>query len=209
MSDDPVVLLGKGETQVFLHAGLANRHGMIAGATGTGKTVSLQVMAEGLSALGVPVFMTDVKGDLSGISQPGTERPTITERLERIDIPDFAFAGSPTVLWDLDGEHGHPIRTTVTDLGPSLLARLLDLNETQEGILNIAFRFADDEGMLMLDLKDLQSTLRFLGENAKAFRDEYGNITSASVGAIQRRLLVLEEEGRTASSGSPSSISGT
>ena len=203
MSDDPVVLLGKGETQVFLHAGLANRHGMIAGATGTGKTVSLQVMAEGLSALGVPVFMTDVKGDLSGISQPGTEHPKITERLDRVDVPDFAFAGSPTVLWDLDGEHGHPIRTTVTDMGPSLLARLLDLNETQEGILNIAFRFADDEGMLMLDLKDLQSTLRFLGENAKAFRDEYGNITGASVGAIQRRLLVLAEEGAERFFGEP------
>ena len=220
MGENLEVLLGKGETHVSLHAGLANRHGMIAGATGTGKTVSLQVMAEGLSRLGVPVFMTDVKGDLSGISQPGSEHPKITERLERIglgefapaadDAPanrrpltDFAFEGSPTVLWDLDGEHGHPIRTTVTDLGPALLARLLDLNETQEGILNIAFRFADDEGMLRLDLKDLQSTLRFLSENAKAFRDECGNITSASVGAIQRRLLVLEEEGADRFFGEP------
>jgi len=203
MSDELRVLLGKGETAVELYAGLANRHGLIAGATGTGKTVSLQVLAEGLSALGVPVFMTDVKGDLSGISQPGSAHPKIDERLQRVGIPDFAFEGSPTVLWDLDGEHGHPIRTTITDMGPALLSRLMDLNETQEGILNIAFRFADDEGMLMLDLKDLQSTLRFLADNAKAFREDYGNVSSASVGAIQRRLLVLEEEGADQFFGEP------
>lgn len=203
MSEDLKILLGKGESHVELHAGLANRHGLITGATGTGKTVSLQVVAEGLSALGVPVFLTDVKGDLSGISQPGSPHAKIDERLETIGIPDFAFAASPTVLWDLDGQHGHPIRTTITDMGPALLSRLMDLNETQEGIVNIAFRFADDEGMLMLDLKDLQTTLRFLGDNAKEFQNSYGNVSNASVGAILRRLLVLEEEGADRFFGEP------
>ncbi len=203
MSDDLAILLGKGDVRVELLARYANRHGMIAGATGTGKTVSLQVIAEGLSRLGVPVFMADVKGDLSGISQAGAAHPKIDERLSRIGIEDFAFGANPTVLWDLAGETGHPIRATVTDMGPALLSRLMDLNETQEGILAIAFRFADDEGMLMLDLKDLQATLRFLADNAKEFRERYGNVTSASVGAIQRRLLVLEDEGADAFFGEP------
>lgn len=195
MNDQAKVLLGKGETHVELLAQFANRHGLIAGATGTGKTVSLQVLAEGLSRIGVPVFMTDVKGDLSGISQAGQTHPKIDDRLETIGIPEFKFDENPTVFWDLAGDAGHPIRATITDMGPALLSRLLDLNEVQEGILTIAFRFADDEGMLMLDLKDLRSTLSFLSDNAKSFRDEYGNISSASVGAIQRRLLVLENEG--------------
>jgi len=205
MSEDLRIPLGKGEDAVYLHAGLVNRHGMIAGATGTGKTISLQLIAEGLSRIGVPSFVTDVKGDLSGISQAGVPHPKIDERLERVgfDAADFAFGPSPTVFWDLLGERGHPIRATITDMGPALLSRLLDLNETQEGILAIAFRFADDEGMLMLDLKDLQTTLRFLGENAKEFRDEYGNVSSASVGAIQRRLLVLEDEGADRFFGEP------
>ena len=211
MSDSLEIPLGKGEHPVVLHAGLVNRHGMIAGATGTGKTVSLQVIAEGLSRLGVPSFVTDVKGDLSGVSQAGSPHPRIDERLAAIGLGapgangagGFAFEASPTVFWDLSGERGHPIRATITDMGPALLSRLLDLNETQEGILAIAFRFADDEGMLMLDLKDLQSTLRFLGENARAFREEYGNVSSASVGAIQRRLLVLEDEGADAFFGEP------
>jgi len=205
MGDELEITLGKGEHPVVLHAGLVNRHGMIAGATGTGKTISLQVIAEGLSRIGVPSFVTDVKGDLSGISQAGSPHPKIDERLAKIGAiaEGFAFEASPTVFWDLLGERGHPIRATITDMGPALLARLLDLNETQEGILAIAFRFADDEGMLMLDLKDLQGTLRFLGQNAKAFRDEYGNVSSASVGAIQRRLLVLEDEGADAFFGEP------
>ena len=203
MGDDLRIALGKGENPVFLHAALVNRHGMIAGATGTGKTISLQVIAEGLSRIGVPSFVTDVKGDLSGISQAGTPHPKIDERLGRIGLDDFAFGPSPTVFWDLAGERGHPIRATITDMGPALLSRLLDLNETQEGILAIAFRFADDEGMLMLDLKDLQSTLRFLAENASEFREEYGNVSSASVGAIQRRLLVLEDEGADRFFGEP------
>ena len=212
MGENLEVLLGKGETHVSLHAGLANRHGMIAGATGTGKTVSLQVMAEGLSRLGVPVFMTDVKGDLSGISQPGSEHPKITERLERIglgefapaadDAPanrrpltDFAFEGSPTVLWDLDGEHGHPIRTTVTDLGPALLARLLDLNDTQEGVLQIVFRHADENQLLLLDFEDLRAMLEWAYDNARELSGEYGNVSKQSVGAIQRQLLSFESQG--------------
>ena len=161
------------------------------------------MLAEGLSRLGVPTFVADVKGDLSGISQAGSPHPKIDERLARIGIEGFGFGANPTVFWDLAGETGHPIRATITDMGPALLSRLLDLNETQEGILAIAFRFADDEGMLMLDLKDLQSTLRFLAENRKDFQERYGNVTSASVGAIQRRLLVLEDEGADAFFGEP------
>ena len=203
MDEGPTIALGRGEHPVVLHAGLVNRHGMIAGATGTGKTVSLQLIAEGLSRLGVPSFVTDVKGDLSGLSQPGATHPRIDERLAKVGLGDFAFEGCPTVFWDLLGERGHPVRATITDMGPALLARLLDLNETQEGVLAIAFRFADDEGMLMLDLKDLQATLRFLAENAKSFREEYGNVSSASVGAIQRRLLVLEDEGADRFFGEP------
>ena len=203
MSETPSVLLGRGETHVELLARFANRHGMIAGATGTGKTVSLQVIAEGLSRLGVPTFMADVKGDLSGISQAGSPHPKIDERLSAIGIEDFAFGANPTVLWDLAGKAGHPIRATITDMGPALLSRLLDLNETQEGILAMAFRFADDEGMLMLDLKDLKAALRFMADNRKDFQRRYGNVTSASVGAIQRRLLVLEDEGADAFFGEP------
>mgnify|MGYP000350431050 CR=1 FL=1 len=201
--DDLRIALGQGERAVFLHPGLVNRHGMIAGATGTGKTVSLQVIAEGLSRIGVPSLVSDVKGDLSGLARAGATNPKIDERLGRMKLEGFAFEACPTVFWDLLGERGHPIRATITDMGPALLSRLLDLNETQEGILAIAFRFADDEGMLMLDLKDLQRTLRFLAENAKTFREEYGNVSSASVGAIQRRLLVLESEGADTFFGEP------
>ncbi len=195
MVENRRILIGKGDEQVFLDPQYANRHGLIAGATGTGKTVSLQILAEGFSSIGVPVFMADVKGDLSGISQAGKPHPKIDERIEKIGISDFTLADSPTVFWDLYGEQGHPIRATVSDMGPTILSRLLDLNDTQEGILNIAFKFADDEGLLILDLKDLQSTLRFIGKHAREFRDKYGNVSSASVGAIQRRLLVIEEQG--------------
>jgi DNA helicase HerA-like ATPase len=195
MSEHTSVLLGKGDQQVQLLARYANRHGMIAGATGTGKTVTLQVLAEGLSKIGVPTFMADVKGDLSGISQAGSPHPKVDERVQSIGIENFSFGANPTVLWDLAGKTGHPIRATITDMGPALLSRLLDLNETQEGILSIAFRFADDEGMLMLDLKDLKTTLKFLADNRRTIAEDYGNVTTASVGAIQRRLLVLEDEG--------------
>jgi DNA helicase HerA-like ATPase len=189
------ILIGKGEEKVYLNPRFANRHGLIAGATGTGKTISLQVLAEGFSRIGVPVFMADIKGDLTGISQPGSSHPKIDERIETIGIEDYAFDQFPTVMWDLLGEQGHPIRATISDMGPLLLSRLLDLNDTQEGIINIAFRFADDEGLLLLDLKDLRTTIQYIGEKRKDFQSAYGNISSASIGAIQRRLLVLEEQG--------------
>jgi DNA helicase HerA-like ATPase len=200
---DNQILIGKGAEKVFLNTRYANRHGLIAGATGTGKTVSLQVLAEGFSKQGVPVFMADVKGDLTGISQTGTEHPKITERVTRIGIENHAFEGYPSVLWDLLGEQGHPIRATISDMGPLLLSRLLDLNETQEGVLNIAFRFADDEGLALLDLADLRTTLKHIGENRNDFQNLYGNVSSASIGAIQRRLLVLEEQGADLFFGEP------
>lgn len=190
------ILIGKGgDQQLFLNPRYANRHGLIAGATGTGKTVSLQVLAEGFSRIGVPVFMADIKGDLTGISTQGKPHPKIDERIEKIGIEGYQAEGYPTVMWDLSGEKGHPIRATISDMGPLLLSRLLELNEVQEGILNIAFKFADDEGMLLLDLKDMRSILRHIGENRQAFQHSYGNVSSASIGAIQRRLLVLEQQG--------------
>ncbi len=189
------ILLGLGEEKVFLDPAFANRHGLIAGATGTGKTVTLQVLAEGFSRMGVPVFLSDIKGDLSGISQPGKPHKKIDERISKIGIENFAFASNPVVFWDLFGKQGHPIRTTISDMGPALLSRLMNLNETQEGVLNIIFEFADDEGMLLLDLKDLRSMLRFVGDNAKSMTTSYGNMSTSSIGAIQRRLLVLEQEG--------------
>lgn len=193
MSDS--ILLGKGEQPIYLLPRMANRHGLIAGATGTGKTVALQVIAEKLSQGGVPVFMADVKGDLAGISQPGVEKPKIIERIQQLGLADFRFAGSPTACWDLFGEQGHPIRTTISDMGPLLLSRLLDLNETQTGVLNLVFKIADDNALLLLDLKDLQEMLKFVGENAKQFTMEYGNISAASAGTIQRALLTLEQQG--------------
>lgn len=189
------ILVGAGTQQVFLEPRYANRHGLIAGATGTGKTITLQVLAESFSRIGVPVFVSDVKGDLSGISQAGNPSSRIEERVEKIGIPDFHFAAAPAVFWDLFGNQGHPVRATVSDLGPMLLARLLDLNDTQEGILTIAFEFADDEGLLLLDMNDLRSTLQYVGENASTFASEYGNVSKQSVGAILRRLLVIEREG--------------
>ncbi|PIE00767.1 MAG: ATP-binding protein [Thiothrix nivea] len=190
------ILIGKGgEQQLFLDPRYANRHGLIAGATGTGKTVSLQVLAEGFSRMGVPVFLADIKGDLTGISEPGKPHAKIDERIEKIGITDYQAEGYPTVMWDLSGEKGHPVRATISDMGPLLLARLLELNAVQEGILNIAFKFADDEGLLLLDLKDLRSILQHIGENRKTFQHTYGNVSSASIGAIQRRLLVLEQQG--------------
>lgn len=192
---ESVLIGGSGSQQVVLPAETANRHGMIAGATGTGKTVSLQILAEGFSKIGVPVFMSDVKGDLSGISQGGSPHEKITERLDKIGIEDFSFQASPTLFWDIFGHQGHPVRTTISEMGPLLLSSLLELNDTQTGILYSAFDIADDNGMLLLDLKDLRSMLSWMADNAKTLRGEYGNISGASVGAIQRRLLVLEEQG--------------
>ena len=194
MTEDAGIFIGAGEKAVYLQPGFANRHGLIAGATGTGKTVSLQILAESFSSRGVPVFMADVKGDLSGISQPGKANPKLEQRAQKIGFDDYSYAGFPVVFWDLYGKQGHPVRTTVSEMGPLLLARLLDLNETQEGVLYAAFKFADDEGMLVLDLKDLRALLTFMGENAKQLSLEYGNIPRQSIGAIQRRLLVLEEQ---------------
>lgn len=189
------ILVGKGENELFILPKMANRHGLIAGATGTGKTVTLQVLAENFSRIGVPVFLSDVKGDLSGISKPGKEHPKITERINKIGISDFSFNGNPVTFWDVFCEQGHPIRTTISEMGPLLLSRLLDLNDTQSGVLSLIFRIADDDGLLLLDIKDLRSILQYAGENAAEFTTEYGNISRASIGAIQRKLLSLEDQG--------------
>lgn len=203
MQEDPGIFVGKGEQPVYLLPRLANRHGLIAGATGTGKTVSLQVLAEDFSRRGVPVFMADVKGDLSGISQAGKDHPKLRERADVIGLEGYTYEAFPVVFWDLFGEQGHSVRATVSEMGPLLLARMLDLNDTQEGVLYAVFKIADDQGMLLLDLKDLRALLAFAGENAKQLRLEYGNISGASVGAIQRRLLVLEQEGARQFMGEP------
>jgi DNA helicase HerA-like ATPase len=203
MQDDPGIFVGKGEKPVYLLPRLANRHGLIAGATGTGKTVSLQILAEEFSRRGVPVFLADVKGDLSGISQPGKQHPKLQERAATIDLDPYTQESFPVVFWDLFGKKGHRVRTTVSEMGPLLLSRMLDLNDTQEGIVYAVFKIADDQGLLLLDLKDLRALLTFAGENAKQLRLEYGNISGASIGAIQRRLLVLEQEGARQFMGEP------
>ncbi len=195
MTDPTSIFLGKGDHPQHLPLKYANRHGLVTGATGTGKTVTLQIMAQGFSNAGVPVFAADIKGDLSGISQKGEPKDFLFERAEKIGLDPYEFEGAPTVFWDLFGKKGHPIRTTVTEMGPLLLSRLMNLNDTQAGVLDITFRVADDEGMLILDLKDLRSMLRFVGENAKDISLAYGNVSKASVGAIQRRLLSLEDQG--------------
>lgn len=182
---------------------MSNRHGLVAGATGTGKTVTLQVLAEGFSRLGVPVFAADIKGDLSGLAAPGTSNPKIEERLDVMALPSFRFQGCPAVFWDMYGETGHPVRTTISDMGPLLLSHLLELNETQTGVLYAGFDVADDQGLLLLDLKDLRALLAWMGENARELTHTYGNITTASVGAIQRRLLVMEEQGAEMFFGEP------
>jgi DNA helicase HerA-like ATPase len=186
---------GNGRNRVDFRADKANRHGMIAGATGTGKTVTLQILAEGFSDIGVPVFMADVKGDLSGMAKPGKPHPKIDERIQTIGIEDFTLHPNPVIFWDMFGELGQPVRTTISDVGPLLLSSLLELNETQMGVLYAAFSIADDNGMLLLDLKDLRSMLNWMAEHRKELSAEYGNISTASVGAIQRRLLILEEQG--------------
>ena len=195
MEDITSLLIGGNDKgQVVMNAAMANRHGLIAGATGTGKTVTLQILAEGFSKLGVPVFMADVKGDLSGLSRPGKPHAKIDERVNLINIKDYQSRQYPTVFWDLFGNKGHPFRTTISELGPLLLSTLLELNDTQTGILYSAFRIADDNEWLLLDLKDLRAMLSWMSDNASELKSEYGNISSASVGAIQRRLLVLEEQ---------------
>ncbi len=193
MADDGTILVGKSGKPERLALKLANRHGLVAGATGTGKTVTLQVIAEGLSKAGVSVFAADIKGDLSGLSQPGDGKEPFVRRAKELGL-DYVPDRFPVVFWDLFGEQGHPIRATISEMGPLLLSRLLDLNETQEGVLNIAFRIADEQGLLLLDLKDLRALLTFIAENAKSLTQTYGNVSTPSVGAIQRQLLVIENQ---------------
>lgn len=188
---------------VNLLAAMANRHGLIAGATGTGKTVTLQTLAEGFSRAGVPVFLADVKGDLSGLAQPAQPGKRVLERVAQLGIGDYQPGGNPLLLWDVFGQAGHPVRATVSDLGPLLLANLLQLNDTQTGVLYAAFRIADDEGLLLLDLKDLRSLLLWMGDNARRLRGRYGNLSGASLAAIQRQLLVLEADGAEQFFGEP------
>ncbi|WP_425069118.1 helicase HerA-like domain-containing protein [Reyranella sp.] len=195
MSDDAAIFVGASTADQYLLLKYANRHGLIAGATGTGKTVTLQTIAEGFSAYGVPVFMADVKGDLSGVSQAGGTSPRALERVKQLGIEGYAGRAFPTIFWDLFGEKGHPIRTTVSEVGPVLMARLLQLNETQEGVLNIVFRIADQQGLLLLDFKDLQALLQWVAENAGTLTTEFGNVSKASVGTIQRQLLTLSQQG--------------
>ncbi|MEM7357803.1 MAG: helicase HerA-like domain-containing protein [Pseudomonadota bacterium] len=196
MTENNQLLIGGNGTQtVYMDASMANRHGMVAGATGTGKTVTLQILAENFSQIGVPVFLADVKGDVSGVGKVAKPHPKIDERINTIGIEDYEMVPSPVVFWDLFAKKGHPIRTTVSEIGPLLLSNLLELNETQTGILYSCFKIADDEGMLILDLKDLRSMLVWMADNRAELKAEYGNISTASVGAIQRGLLVLEEQG--------------
>jgi hypothetical protein len=197
------LLIAKSKGPIYLLPKMANRHGLIAGATGTGKTVTLQVMAERFSAIGVPVFLADVKGDLAGVSQKGGGNPKVEERVKLLKPEGFAYQGFPVTLWDVFGEQGHPVRATVSEMGPLLLSRLLNLNDTQEGVLNLIFKIADDNGWLLLDLKDLRTMAQHVGDNAKEFTTSYGNISGASVGAIQRALLTLENQGAEKFFGEP------
>jgi DNA helicase HerA-like ATPase len=197
------LLIAKGKSNIFLLPKMANRHGLIAGATGTGKTVTLRVLAEQFSKIGVPIFMADVKGDLSGLPFPGGENPKVVERVSKLGLKDFSFENYPVTFWDVFGEQGHPVRTTISEMGPLLLSRILNLNEIQSGVLTLAFKIADDNGLLLLDLKDLRAMAQFVGDNAEQFKTQYGNISAASIGAIQRNLLSLEEQGGSKFFGEP------
>ncbi|ENX49922.1 MULTISPECIES: helicase HerA-like domain-containing protein [Acinetobacter] len=189
---------------IVLHSEFANRHGLIAGATGTGKTVTLKVMAENFSRIGVPVFLADAKGDVSSIAKAGSDNPKFDERIKSLGIDTIAFAASPTIFWDLFGEQGHPIRTTVSEIGPLLLAQMLNLNDTQEGVLSAVFRIADDQGLLLIDFKDLKAMLSYVSDNANDLKADYGNLSPASLGAIQRNLLALGDQGGEQFFGEPS-----
>jgi len=193
--NQPLQIAKNSQTDIYLLPNYANRHGLVAGATGTGKTVTLQKLAESFSSIGVPVFVADIKGDLSGIALESSAGEKLLSRLRSIGIEDFTPKGNPTVFWDVFGEAGHPLRATISDMGPTLLARLLNLNDTQTGVLQIVFRIADEQGLLLLDLKDLRSMVQFVGDHAPTFRTHYGNISVASIGAIQRGLLNLESNG--------------
>ncbi len=200
---DPILIAKSGETELELLPKMSNRHGLITGATGTGKTISLQRLGEGFSRIGVPVFMADIKGDLTGISQPGTMTPKVEERLKLLGITDFPFDKCPVTLWDVFGERGHPLRSTISEMGPLLLSRIMQLNDTQSAVLTMAFKIADTNGLLLLDLKDLRALLQYMAENAEQFTIEYGNVSKATVGAIQRSLLELEAQGADKFFGEP------
>lgn len=189
---------------IVLHSQFANRHGLIAGATGTGKTITLKVLAESFSRIGVPVFLADAKGDVSSIAKAGSNSPKFDERIKSLGIDSIPFAASPTIFWDLFGEQGHPIRTTISEIGPLLLAQMLNLNDTQEGVLSAVFRVADDQGLLLIDFKDLKAMLTYVSENASELKAEYGNLSPASLGAIQRNLLALGDQGGERFFGEPS-----
>jgi hypothetical protein len=192
---EPILVAKHGDIECHLLPALANRHGLITGATGTGKTITLQALAEGFSRLGVPSFLADVKGDLTGISQPGSIPPKMAAVLQERGLPEPESIACPATLWDVFGEQGHPVRATVSDMGPLLLARMLGLNDTQSGVLSIVFKIADDQGLALLDLKDLRAMLQHVGDNAAQYKTQYGNVSAASIGAIQRGLLQIEEQG--------------
>jgi len=200
---DPILLAKTADTELVLLPALANRHGLITGATGTGKTVTMQVLAESFSRIGVPAFMADVKGDFSGISAPGSASPKMKERLAMLKLDEPKWEGCPVTFWDVYGEQGHPVRATISDMGPLLLGRLFNLNDVQQGVLTLVFKIADDKGLLLLDLKDLRAMTQFVGDNAAEFRTAYGNIATASIGAIQRGLLELEQQGADKFFGEP------
>ncbi|MCB1473637.1 MAG: DUF853 family protein, partial [Rhodobiaceae bacterium] len=189
MQENSVLIGASPEGQQFLDLKLANRHGLVTGATGTGKTVTLQVLAEGFAAQGVPVFCADAKGDLSGIAEAGTPKDFIAKRAKEVGLGEMEFTPSPVIFWDLFGEQGHPIRTTITEMGPLLLSRMLDLSEAQEGALNIAFKIADDEGLLLVDLKDLKALLKEIVDRPEEIRSDYGSVSKQSIGTIQRKIL--------------------
>jgi DNA helicase HerA-like ATPase len=200
---DPIFVAKNADTELFLLPALANRHGLITGATGTGKTVTMQVLAESFSRLGVPSFMADVKGDFSGISAPGTASPKMKERLAQLKLEEPQWQGCPVTFWDVYGEQGHPVRATISDMGPLLLGRLLNLSDVQQGVLTLVFKIADDNGLALLDLKDLRAMSQFVGDNAAKFKTAYGNISAASIGAIQRGLIELEHQGAERFFGEP------
>jgi len=197
------LLIAKSDKDLFLVPKMSNRHGLVAGATGTGKTVTLQTLAETFSSIGVPVIMADVKGDLSGIAKPAVDNPKVTARVQELNLQGYNPQGFPVCFWDIFGEQGHPLRTTISEMGPLLLSRLLNLNEVQSGVLTLVFKIADDNDLLLLDMKDLRKILEFVGEHREEYTNEYGNVSSASIGSIQRGLLVLEEQGADRFFGEP------
>jgi DNA helicase HerA-like ATPase len=199
----PLLIAKNNQAELYLLPQMANRHGLITGATGTGKTVTLQTLAEQFSAIGVPCFMSDIKGDLSGMAKTGGGNKKAEERIERLQLTEHQYRSFPVTFWDPFGQQGHPVRATVSDMGPLLLSRMLELNETQSGVLNLVFKVADDNGLLLLDLKDLRAMLQFVGDTAKSLTTNYGNVSAASIGAIQRGLLALEGQGGEAILGEP------